>query len=45
MDAKLLQKIEELTLYVINQEKKNKKQEQEISELKLLIKELLASKK
>ena len=54
MDAKLLQKIEELTLYTIEQEKKIKKQEQEvlmlksqtaeIAELKLLVKKLLESK-
>ncbi|CAM1348531.1 hypothetical protein [Tenacibaculum halocynthiae] len=48
MDSKLLQKIEELTLYTISQEKKiNKqnskliKQEQEITELKSLNKKLL----
>ncbi len=34
MDAKLLQKIEELTLYTIAQEKKLKSQEEEIKELK-----------
>jgi len=48
MDAKLLQKIEELTLYTIAQEKKIEKLEEqtkEISELKLLVKELLAAKK
>ena len=38
MQAKLLQKIEELTLYVIALEKKNDKFEQEISELRELIK-------
>ncbi|WP_158655089.1 hypothetical protein [Flavivirga eckloniae] len=48
MDSKLLQKIEELTLYTIQQEKeiqKLKKQEREISELKILVEELLKSKK
>lgn len=34
MQAKLLQKIEELTLYVIDQEKRIKKQEETITELK-----------
>jgi hypothetical protein len=33
MDAKLLQKIEELNLYVIQLEKENKKQDAEIEEL------------
>ena len=47
-DAKLLEKIEELTLYTINQEneidflkEKTNKQEKEIEELKLLVKELV----
>lgn len=35
MQAKLLQKIEELTLYVIQQDAKNKQLEQEIKELKV----------
>ena len=33
MDAKLLQKIEELNLYVIQLEKENKKQDAQIEEL------------
>ncbi len=51
MDSKLLQKIEELTLYTIHQEKEIKalkkqntkieKQEKEIAELKLLVQKLL----
>ncbi|WP_299159377.1 hypothetical protein [uncultured Tenacibaculum sp.] len=48
MDSKLLQKIEELTLYTIEQEKKIKvlvKQSQEIKELKILVKKLLDNKK
>ena len=52
MDAKLLQKIEELTLYTIQQQKEIEqqnsalaKQEKEILELKLMVKELLESKK
>ncbi|MGJ8734073.1 MAG: hypothetical protein ACSHW4_13035 [Cellulophaga sp.] len=36
MDSKLLQKIEELTLYTISQEKKIKKQEEKISKLESL---------
>lgn len=44
MDSKLLQKIEELTLYTIQQEKKIDKQADEIAELKSLVKQLLASK-
>ena len=54
MDAKLLQKIEELTLYTIAQEKKikaleiekaeNKKQQKEIDELKSLVQKLLKDK-
>ena len=35
MDAKLLQKIEELTLYTIQQEKKIEDQDEEIKKLKL----------
>ncbi|WP_075341214.1 tail fiber protein [Tenacibaculum agarivorans] len=52
MDAKLLEKIEELTLYTIQQEKDLKSQEeriekqgQQIEELKTLVKQLLDSKK
>ena len=52
MDSKLLQKIEELTLYTIQQQKEIKqqnskleKQEKEISELKSLVEKLLESKK
>ncbi|CAM1351612.1 hypothetical protein [Tenacibaculum halocynthiae] len=48
MDAKLLQKIEELTLYTLQQEKRLKeqdkkfeKQEKELKELKILVKRLL----
>ncbi|WP_340067338.1 hypothetical protein [Ascidiimonas aurantiaca] len=41
MDAKLLQKIEELTLYTIEQEKKIKEQTKEINELKSINKKLL----
>ncbi len=41
MDSKLLQKIEELTLYTIQQDKQLKRQSQEISELKILVKALL----
>ena len=47
MDAKLLQKIEELTLYTIEQEKKIKKlekQQKEIDELKALVQKLLKDK-
>lgn len=55
MDSKLLQKIEELTLYTIEQEKKikvlekqvqeNKKQNSKIKELEVLVQELLKEKK
>ena len=41
MDAKLLQKIEELTLYTIQQEKKIEDQDEEIKKLKLLNEKLL----
>ncbi len=44
MDAKLLQKIEELTLYTIQQDKELKKQSKEIEELKKLVKALLEKK-
>ena len=37
MDAKLLQKIEELTLYTIQQEKKIEDQDEEIKKLKLAV--------
>jgi hypothetical protein len=40
MDAKLLQKIEELTLYLINQNKQLMKQSNEIQQLKTEIKKL-----
>ncbi|AXT61198.1 hypothetical protein D1816_12855 [Aquimarina sp. AD10] len=45
MDSKLLQKIEELTLYTIQQEKQLDKQSKEILELKMLVQKLLESKK
>lgn len=45
MDAKLLQKIEELTLYTIQQEKKITEQANEIKELKLLNIKLLELQK
>jgi hypothetical protein len=41
MQAKQMQKIEELTLYVIEQDKKLKKQSEEIDKLKALVNELL----
>ncbi|CAM1368017.1 conserved exported hypothetical protein [Tenacibaculum sediminilitoris] len=44
MDAKLLQKIEELTLYTIQQEKQLKQQSKEIEELKILVKKLVKLK-
>ena len=54
MDAKLLQKIEELTLYTIEQDKeimelkkeksKNEQQQQDIEELKALVQKLLKNK-
>ncbi len=44
MDSKLLQKIEELTLYTIQQEKQMQKQSEEIEELKRLVQKLLESK-
>jgi hypothetical protein len=43
MDAKLMEKVEELTLYLIEQDKENKKQAKEIEELKAMVK-LLAVK-
>ena len=45
MDSKLLQKIEELTLYTIEQEKQLHKQSKEIEELKTLVQKLLKTKK
>ncbi len=45
MDAKLLQKIEELTLYTIQQQKEIKEQKEKVEELKLLVNQLLESKK
>ncbi len=44
MDAKLLEKVEELTLYIIEQNNINKEQAKEIEELKAMVK-LLAEKK
>ncbi|MFY7816458.1 MAG: cell wall anchor protein [Chryseobacterium taeanense] len=45
MDAKLLEKIEELTLYSIQQNKQLQKQSDEISELKKQVQQLLSAKK
>lgn len=45
MDAKLLEKIEELTLYSIEQNKQLKSQSEEIKELKKQVQELLSTKK
>jgi hypothetical protein len=45
MDAKLLQKIEELTLYTIQQEKQLKKQAEEVRELKELVNKLIQKNK
>ena len=45
VNAKLLQKIEELTLYTIQQEKQLEQQSKEIKELKSLVKQMLAAKK
>ena len=45
MDAKLLQKIEELTLYTIQQEKQLKKQSKSIKKLEALVDKLLENKK
>jgi polyhydroxyalkanoate synthesis regulator phasin len=45
MDAKLLEKIEELTLYSIEQNKALKSQSEEIEELKRQVQQLLSSKK
>lgn len=44
MDAKLLEKIEGLTLYSIQLEKATQKQQAEIDELKRLVKQLLKEK-
>ena len=44
MDAKLLQKIEELNLYVIQLEKENKKQDAEIEELLKMIRNIINMK-
>lgn len=45
MDAKLLEKIEELTLYSIEQNKQLKSQEKEIKELKKQVQELISTRK
>lgn len=45
MDSKLLHKIEELTLYAIQQEKQINKQAKEIEELKSLVEQLLLESK
>ncbi|UTX48311.1 cell wall anchor protein [Chryseobacterium sp. MA9] len=45
MDAKLLEKIEELTLYSIEQNKQLKSQSEEIKELKAQVQQLLSAKK
>lgn len=45
MDMNLLKKIEELTLYTIQQEKQLDKQSKEIEDLKILVQKLLESKK
>ncbi|WP_420552377.1 hypothetical protein [Tenacibaculum aiptasiae] len=45
MDSKLLQKIEELTLYTIQQEKQLKEQAKNIKRLETLVEKLLESKK
>ncbi|GAB3985697.1 hypothetical protein GCM10028807_01510 [Spirosoma daeguense] len=44
MNATLLEKVEELTLYSIEQDKKADRQQKEINELKTLIKQLLEKK-
>lgn len=44
MDAKLLEKIEELTLYSIQLEKTNRKQQKEIDELKSLVRQIIENK-
>jgi hypothetical protein len=45
MDAKLLEKIEELTLYSIEQNKQLQKQSYEIAELKEQVQKLISEKK
>ena len=45
MDAKLLEKVEELTLYIIEQNKINDKQAKEIEELKSMVNALVSEKK
>jgi hypothetical protein len=45
MNKKLLQKVEELTLYIIAQNKTNEKQSQEIEDLKVLVKSLVEKNK
>ncbi len=45
MDAKLLEKIEELTLYSIEQNKQLQKQSEEITELKKQVQQLISTKK
>ncbi|ROI02147.1 MULTISPECIES: cell wall anchor protein [unclassified Chryseobacterium] len=45
MDAKLLEKIEELTLYSIEQNKQLKSQSEEIKELKAQVQQLISTKK
>ena len=45
MNKKLLEKVEELTLYTIQQEKELEKQGKEIEELKALVRKLIDSKK
>jgi hypothetical protein len=44
MDAKLMEKVEELTLYIIEQNKVNEKQAKEIEELKVMVKLLIDKK-
>ncbi|MBD2704163.1 hypothetical protein IC229_26200 [Spirosoma sp. BT702] len=44
MNATLLEKVEELTLYGIQQDKKSERQQKEIDELKALVKQLLEKK-
>jgi len=45
MNRKLLEKVEELTLYTIQQEKQLKKQSEELNELKKLVQQLVKIKK
>jgi len=44
MDAKLMEKVEELTLYIIEQNKINQRQAKEIEELKAMVKVVLEKK-